>query len=61
MSAHAHACVYKEVWLFEWEWPYRLICLNAWPIGSGTIGKYGLVGVGVVLLEEVDHCGLMFP
>jgi hypothetical protein len=25
--------------------------------GSGTIRKCGLVGVGVVLLEEVCHCG----
>jgi len=25
--------------------------------GSGTIWKYGLVGVGMALLEEVCHCG----
>ena len=25
--------------------------------GSGTIRRRGLVGVGVVLLEEVCHCG----
>ena len=25
------------------------------PIGSGTIGKCGLEGVGVALLEEVSH------
>jgi hypothetical protein len=31
--------------------------LNAWPIGSGTILKCDLVGVGVALLEEVCHCG----
>ena len=24
--------------------PYRLMCLNAWPIGSGTIRRCGLVG-----------------
>ena len=24
--------------------------------GNGTIRRYGLVGVGVVLLEEVCHC-----
>ena len=24
--------------------------------GSGTIGRYGLVGVGVALLKEVCHC-----
>lgn len=27
------------------------------PIGSGTARKYGLVGVGVTLLEELCHCG----
>jgi hypothetical protein len=31
--------------------------LNACPIGSGTIRRYGLVEVGVALLEEVCHCG----
>ena len=25
--------------------------------GSGTIGRCGLVGVGVALLEEACHCG----
>ena len=29
--------------------PHRLMCLNAWPIGSGTIRRCGLVGVGVSL------------
>jgi len=28
------------------------MCLNAWPVGSGTIRRYGPVGVGVALLEE---------
>jgi hypothetical protein len=32
------------------------MCLNAWPPGSGSIRRCGLVGVGVVL-EEVCHCG----
>ena len=36
--------------------PHRLMYLNAWPIGSTTIRKCGLVGVGVVLLQEVCHC-----
>ena len=27
------------------------------PTGSNTIRKYSFVGVGVVLLEEVCHCG----
>ena len=26
-------------------------------LGSGTIRRCGLVGVGVALLEEVHHCG----
>ena len=25
--------------------------------GSGTITRYSFIGVGVVLLEEVCHCG----
>ena len=25
--------------------------------GKGTIRKYDFVGVGVVLLEEICHCG----
>jgi hypothetical protein len=36
--------------------PHRLTCLSAWLIGSGTIRRYGLVGVGVALLKEVCHC-----
>ena len=31
--------------------PHRLMCLNTWPIGSGTIRGCGLVGVGVAC-----HC-----
>ena len=26
-------------------------------LGSGTVSRYDLVGVGVALLEEVCHCG----
>jgi hypothetical protein len=33
--------------------PHRLMCFNAWPMGSGIIWRCGLVGVGVALLEEV--------
>ena len=33
------------------------LCWNAWPKGSDIIRRYGLVGVGVVLLEEVCHGG----
>ena len=36
---------------------HRFMCLNAWPIGSGTIRRCGLVGVGVALMEKVCHCG----
>jgi hypothetical protein len=34
---------------------HRLMCVNAWPLGSDTIRRCGL-GVGVALLEEVCHC-----
>lgn len=44
--------------------PHRIICLNSWPVGSGTIRRIGLVGVDLTLLEEdvalldeVYHCG----
>jgi len=30
--------------------PHRLMCLNAWPIGSDTIGRFDLAGVDVALL-----------
>lgn len=32
---------------------YRLMSLNTWSIGNGTVKKYDLVGVGVFLLEGV--------
>jgi hypothetical protein len=35
--------------------PHVHIHLNAWPIGSSTIRKCGLVEVGVTLLEEVCY------
>jgi hypothetical protein len=35
---------------------YKRKCLNACPIGTGTIKKCGLVGVIVALLEIVCHC-----
>jgi len=35
---------------------HRLMCLNAWPSGNGTIRRHGLVGVGVALLEWVWPC-----
>ena len=34
------------MWWFEY----------AWPMGSGTIRKCSIVGVGLGLLEEVSHC-----
>jgi hypothetical protein len=29
---------------------------NAYPLGNDTIRIYGLVGIGVVLVEGVCHC-----
>ena len=40
--------------------PHRLMCLNACLIGSGTIRRCDLVGVGVAMLEEVCHFGDRF-
>ena len=33
------------------------MCLDDWPIGSDTIRRLGLVGIGVSLLQEVGNCG----
>jgi hypothetical protein len=35
--------------------PHRVLCLNAWPIGSDTFRRCS-PGVGVALLEEMGHC-----
>ena len=35
------------LWLFDY----------AWPVGSGTIRRYGLIGGSVALLEEMCHRG----
>jgi hypothetical protein len=35
----------------------QVVCLKAWSPESDTIRKYGLVGVGVALWEEVCHQG----
>jgi hypothetical protein len=40
--------------------PHRLMCLNAWPIGSGIIRRGDLVGIGMALLEEAFHCWVDF-
>ena len=40
--------------------PHGLMCLNAWLMYSSTIRKYGLVGIGVALLEKVCHWGAGF-
>ena len=32
--------------------PHIFLCLNAWPMGSNTIRRCGLVGLGGVLLEK---------
>jgi hypothetical protein len=31
--------------------PHRLMCLNAWPTGSSTIRRCGLVGISVLPLD----------
>ena len=36
---------------------HRLLCLNVWFIGSGTVRRCGLVGVARTLLEEVCRGG----
>jgi hypothetical protein len=35
--------------------PHRLMSLNVLLIVSGTIQRYGLIGVGMALLEEMCH------
>lgn len=40
--------------------PQRLMCLNVWPIKSGTIKECSLVGVGVACSEGVCHCAGRF-
>ena len=37
--------------------PHRLMCLNAWPTGSGTIRRRDLVGVDVALVEYMCDSG----
>ena len=37
-----------------WWLPYT------WLIGSDTIRRCDLVGIGVALLEEISHCGDRF-
>ena len=39
-----HMCA-QALWWFEY----------AWPLGSGTIKRYGLAGIGAALLKEVCH------
>ena len=43
------------MWLFKRNGPHRLLCLNAWPIGSDIIRRCGIAGVDVSLLEELCH------
>jgi hypothetical protein len=40
--------------------PHRFTGLNGWPIESDTIRRYGLIGIDVMLLEEVYHYGGRF-
>lgn len=35
---------------------YNPMCLDIWPIGSGTIRNCSLVGVAVAMLKEVCDC-----
>jgi len=44
-----HRGGFKEPRGYVWWFEY------AWPAGSGTIRRYGFVGLGVVLLKEVCH------
>ena len=63
----SQACFYVKVLIYPWVYTWcgglyrygccRVVCLNAWLIGNGTIKRYGLVRVGVVSLEEVCLCG----
>lgn len=39
---------------------HRVMCLNVWSSGNGTISRYSLVGVSLALLEEVYHWRLEF-
>jgi hypothetical protein len=36
--------------------PYKIMCLNSWPIGSDIVRRYGFIGVCMPFLEEVCHC-----
>ena len=40
--------------------PHRFMCLNACHIGSGTIRRCDLIGVGMALLEKICPCGVGF-
>jgi hypothetical protein len=47
-----HSCV----WCVNRYTPHRLTYFECLAIGSGFIG-YGLVGVSLAMLEQVNHCG----
>ena len=38
--------------------PHRLMCVNAWPVGSGTIRRCGIAGVSVALLRTSVTVGV---
>ena len=38
--------------------PHRLLWLNSWPIGSGTIKRCDLVGIGMALLKKCVTVGV---
>ena len=46
--------VYINIYYISILYMWWIEC--AWPMGTGTIRRYGLVGIGVVLLEKVCHC-----
>lgn len=40
--------------------PHRLMCLNTWPMGNGTIRRNGLVGVDVLCWRKCVTMGVGF-
>ena len=41
--------------------PHRLMCLNAWPVGSDTIRRCGLVGGSVSLWRQSFKTSILAP
>lgn len=51
---HFLGCLNLEYSDLNRNGPHRSTCVNAWPIGRGTLRRCGLVG------EEVCRCGSSF-